>query len=272
MRVVLSLLLFFSSCAHDPVLKREDDTHKSSSIEYCRGQLSGFIKSLDSALPSKPYLAIYTELTRVDNKEALLLHLALNFKGSAKVVFPDKNLSVAVDGSKVLSHNLNLALVESFKSADDIFHNSKFLIKPSSNKNEYLVYKRKYGGFFGDLWGDFALEEPVIYKQPDDKIALVKDSSVDISFDKKTHENFYIWAVPILFLNTSDKKVKLSPVPSQAKLQITVPKFFVDGKEFSFASFVINFDRQKIIEASKNSRPCPSMDMIFRWNRPTLLF
>lgn len=255
--------MILSSCVSRSVQVRENDEHKKNTIRYCGGQLWGYIEPISKELPSRPYVAVYTQLTTFDKKEALLLNIAFNFRNSAKVKFQDKKFYLKVNDQNAESKTLNFSVTEGFKRIPKSFQSDSYVVESTEKHGEYLIYKKKYGGFFGQM--PFALEKPIKYTTPQKENIELKADSHEIVFDPEIHEEFYILAIPILFMNQNPKYFK--EIPEAAKLEITLPKIEIDGTAFNIKSYIFNFDRKKIMNAAKNSYNCPSLEMMFHWGR-----
>lgn len=267
--IVLGLIALQTSCVHRSILTRENDQHKKHTVQYCGGQLWGYVEALDESLSSKPYVAIYTHLTEIDRKEALLLHVALHFKNSAKLEFAERSFNLKVDNLKPESRPLNFVAIPGYKTIDLLFPSQTYVTERGARENEYLVFKKKYGGFFGQM--KFALEDPFVFKIPKKENIEIKDKTYIVNFDKDVHDEFYVYAVPILFLNQETKNKSSSGVPDKAKIEITLPSFQIEGQTFKTERYTFNFDRNKIIENSKDSNRCPSLEMMFHWSRSSIL-
>lgn len=265
----ISIAIFLTSCIQKSVLHREDNQHRKYAVQYCGGQIWGYIQPLDKNLPSNPYIAVYTLLTQIDKEETLLLYVAVNFKKSAQIQFLNSFLKLKINNLNSDNRPLNFVAIEGFKRIDQLFPSDSYVIEPGSKENEYLVSKKKYGGFFGEM--NFALEKPIVYTMPKKENLEVKGKSYSVAFDPSIHDEFYILAVPILFLNQVIAGRSYPKVPEKAKIEITLPEIQIDQTKFNLDPFVINFERQKILESANGSHRCPSLEEMFRWSRSSLL-
>lgn len=255
-QVLLVLSIFIlSSCVHRSVLKREDDEHRKEVVQYCGGQLWGYVLSLDKTLKSSPYLALYTELTRFEKKEVLLLHLAFNFKNAAQFTTSDRSLKISIAGQPEKNQPVDLALFQQPKNINQLYPSHKYTVRSSSQPGEYVISKMKYGGMFGE----FALEEPFILKAPEPVVSKVTTDTVQISFDSNKDDEVYLRATTVLLTD---------PVASsESHIVVSLPKFLIDGKEFNLSPFVFNFNREQILSRAAKAARCPSLEMMFHWDR-----
>ncbi len=261
--IFILLLLLTSSCIHRSTLVRENDSNKKYAVEYCGGKIWGYVKPVDQN--GLALLAVYTNYTTlsVDNKKALVLYVAFRFKSSTDLIFKNKKLRIEqCHINKSTTSDFDYWLMENFKSAHDKF-DDKYEVRPGNSEKEYLVYKKRWGGFIGSAF----LMDPFIYNQPFVENRKIDGLRIKFDLDPSEHDDFILVATKILFINDlTEKGVKFPEIPAFAKLSVFLPEFTLNNINYKLDPFVINFDKNKIDNKSSSRPGCPSMGMMFHWN------
>lgn len=265
MKILILLIFLLTSCVHRSTLVRENDSNKKYAVEYCGGQLWGFVKPVDQG---STLLAVYTNYTTLQmskgvNKNALVLHVAFRFKRSADLVFKDKTLRITQSHiNKSITADFDYWLMEKFKSAYDKFDDN-YEVRPGSNDGEYLIHKKRWGGLIGSAF----LEDPFVYKQPFVENKKIAGLNVKFDLNPNEHDDFVLVATETLFIDDQKGKGdRFQEIPAFTKLSVSLPEFKLNGIDYKLDPFTINFDKNKILKNVDSHPRCPSIDMIFHWN------
>jgi hypothetical protein len=135
-----------------------------------------------------------------------------------------------------------LWIISGIKSVPDKFPSSQnFVVKSSPEKTGlYTIYKKKYGGFFGDIF----LEKVSDYQTPTIPNIQADGNQIFLKFNPEVNDEVYL----------TDKFIlpSKSKIIASGKFEILTPEFKVNDVVVKKDKFVINFNRDVMFRKRQN--------------------
>jgi len=248
---------FLSSCAsHLSYVNLSADENKDFAFAYCQGQQWGYALPLQTN-PSV-WQAVVVEYNKTNDQYFLSASYNLEIRGNTKIEFPKKSSSSMISGVSTGASSL-FWVKQDLHSYPKKYQTNDFVVDYNTEKSGYLIYKKMYGGFFGQIF----LEKPIFYQAPAPINEPLKGNLLDTSgFDSDITDAFYVVKADLIPIKNLDQDLNFN---------FKTPDIIIDGKKHDGKIFKFTTLPKKVIEDSKKTYRCASLSEIF-WHRRRFSF
>ena len=255
--LLFSTAWFLAGCAsHLSYIKLPQDENKDFAFAYCQGQQWGYAQPVQ-ANPSV-WQSVVVQYNKTKDQYFLSASYNLEIRGNIQIEFPKQSSSSMISGASAEASSLYW-LKQDLHPYPKKYQTSDFTADYSTEKNGYLIYKKKYGGFFGQIF----VEKPILYQTPAPINQPLKENLLDISnFDSDTMDAFYVIKVELIPIKSLDQDLNFS---------FKTPDIVIGGKKYEGKVFKFSTLPNKVIEDSKKTYRCASLSEVF-WHRRRFSF